>query len=883
MQSPALSLIAGLAGEQLTGGARRALHLSTFRIDPGFIASETDPGARLTIGEDITRDLSLAWSMNLINGGDQIWAAQYAMPWRLTTQTTRQQDNSYRFELRHDLRFGNVGIVWPGSRRPGAEEVNTHAGVRGSTRFEIGEVRFIGEENFPEDVLLRRLNTAPGNRYDFSRIQRGLDRLHEFYIRENHLEADIRMRRETQDNTVDLEISITSGPIVRFHFEGFPVSSRTRREVERAWMYGVFDAGRVEDAVTVLRRVMIRYGYLEAKISAEIENFAEDGKQAGNAVRHVNFHITPGVRYSGVTLRFPGAVEIDGERLWEAIRRADLEIDVYADPGRVADYIQRYYREHGYLDARAAETRLNLDPETRTGEAVIDIREGPLFIIGDLEFTGNTAFNFTRLWVSIPTSSGSYYSPESLLNSLRAIENLYHRRGYNDVSVTFRVVQDTPMALAHLTFEITERRQSFIEDIEIDGYRRTSLQFVTRQLDFKPGDVLDFEKINESRRRLYATGVYSTVDFQTEEIAEGNTDSARRNMRVHLRLRENAQYRLQYGLFYDTDRGPGGIVEAQNMNVMGRASNLGFRIRYDSDLREGRIYYRQPFIRSLHLKMDAGAFALREERPSYSARRIGFSLTQERALPRAYRLDYGYRYDHVRWEPENVVLNPTIFQANVPVARLTTTLTRDTRDSILDATKGEFAAHTVEFGPTWLGSEIGFARYSGQYFRYVPLDKFLGLPTSDPEGNPIPARLVYAGAMRLVLTSSFGSRELISPERFFAGGGTTMRGFAQDMLGPTEIREDGKLYPKGGEGMFIFNNEIRFPIRGFLHGVGFLDIGNIYPRLRDFDFSLRKTAGVGIRLKTALLPPLRFDYGFLLDRRPGERGGAFFFSIGQAF
>jgi hypothetical protein len=28
---------------------------------------------------------------------------------------------------------------------------------------------------------------------------------------------------------------------------------------------------------------------------------------------------------------------------------------------------------------------------------------------------------------------------------------------------------------------------------------------------------------------------------------------------------------------------------------------------------------------------------------------------------------------------------------------------------------------------------------------------------------------------------------------------------------------------------------------------------------------------------------LRFDYGFKLERRPGEKVGAFFFSIGQAF
>ena len=112
-----------------------------------------------------------------------------------------------------------------------------------------------------------------------------------------------------------------------------------------------------------------------------------------------------------------------------------------------------------------------------------------------------------------------------------------------------------------------------------------------------------------------------------------------------------------------------------------------------------------------------------------------------------------------------------------------------------------------------------------------------------------------------------------------------MRGFQQDLLGPTETVFDGTnnvVRPRGGEALFLFNNEIRFPIIGILHGVGFLDIGNVYPKISDFNFNLRKSAGAGLRIKIKFIP-LRFDYGFKLDRRPGESASAFFFSIGQAF
>ena len=154
----------------------------------------------------------------------------------------------------------------------------------------------------------------------------------------------------------------------------------------------------------------------------------------------------------------------------------------------------------------------------------------------------------------------------------------------------------------------------------------------------------------------------------------------------------------------------------------------------------------------------------------------------------------------------------------------------------------------------------------------------------------MPTNLVYAGALRLGLTSPFGNDEIIRPERFFAGGGTTMRGFQQDLMGPLETKpatsdpEDTRTVSRatGGEALFLFNNELRFPIVGILQGVGFLDIGNVYRKISDVSFDLRKSAGVGLRLKIKYIP-LRFDYGFKLDRKPGESRGAFFFSIGQAF
>lgn len=107
-----------------------------------------------------------------------------------------------------------------------------------------------------------------------------------------------------------------------------------------------------------------------------------------------------------------------------------------------------------------------------------------------------------------------------------------------------------------------------------------------------------------------------------------------------------------------------------------------------------------------------------------------------------------------------------------------------------------------------------------------------------------------------------------------------MRGFKKDELGPRDPLTDLAL---GGEAVFVLNQELRFPIFKKFSGVVFLDLGNVYPKISDFGlFDIRKTAGFGFRLHTPFIL-VRLDWGFKLDRRPGETRSQIFFSIGQAF
>ena len=237
--------------------------------------------------------------------------------------------------------------------------------------------------------------------------------------------------------------------------------------------------------------------------------------------------------------------------------------------------------------------------------------------------------------------------------------------------------------------------------------------------------------------------------------------------------------------------------------------------------------------------------------------RQGLTLEQ-RITPRDdLTLAYSYSFDRNQAVAAGIVADPSVY-----IARFNTSLVADRRDDLFNATRGWFHSSTFEWGDPALGSDRRFLKYVGQqnYFR------------------PLRLGLVLASSVRLGIAAGFG-QELILSERFFAGGGTTVRGYPQDGLGPV----DGSGHPAGGRAVVVLNQEARFPLWRMLRGVGFVDAGNVFASAVDFSFGrLRAAAGLGFRVDTPV-GLFRADYGLPLSSARPDTVGQWFVSLGQAF
>ncbi len=862
----ALSYLTGRVGSKFGRGLERATGISEVRIEPVLIANETDPTARLTVGQNVTDQMKLVYSTNLADSDDQIWVAEYDVTRRFQMRGVRErEDDSYRVDFRHDLRFGGD----PAPRR----EIRRRPTIASLTVFT--------DAAFDEARLRSLFKLKEGDAYEYFAARSGLERIEKLYMESGHLQSRARLERQVDNDKANLTLRVTSGPVVELRFEGATPPSKIQQRVRTAWHHGVFDRQRGNDSVRAVREWLMLDNYLQPRVEYEL---TESGQQ-----RQVVFHIQPGPRYDNVLLVFEGASGIGPDHLNKIIAQRHLERQLFTDPAEVTSLLQRYYHEEGYLSAEIDSPRYEF--QAKTARVVVPVREGSRFHVRQLTVSGNTVYRTDEIVAKLPIAAGGPFVSAGAEHSLERIRDLYWDKGYNDMRSEYALVLDRPAARVDVAFAIVEGRQNVVASIDVAGNRRTSEQLIRGQVELTPSQPLDLAVLARSRRNLYSTGAYSIADItrvdvdNEKTVASGGAQDSQSSqaetqkaVNLNVSVREVQPFQLRYGLSYDTEGGLGGILDFSVHNVLRRARLFGAQGRYDSEIHEARIYVSQPSLRSWPRKTTASVYFRQDLNPPteqtdpFDISRQGASIQQEAQFRKIYVWSYGYRYELATTLEPSLGVGVT---ETVRVTPLSSTLTRETRDEVLDASKGTFLSQAFAYSPGWLGSDRPYLKYYGQYFHYFPLRREKTKPFTNEIIRP---RLVFATGARIGLANGIGG-DVPTSERFYAGGSTTMRGFEQNAVGPVGVNN----VPAGGNGVFILNNELRMPVARIIDGVVFLDVGNVYPTIKDFSFTdLRESAGVGLRLRTPWVL-LRTDYGFVLDPRPGERRSRFYFSIGQAF
>ena len=193
----------------------------------------------------------------------------------------------------------------------------------------------------------------------------------------------------------------------------------------------------------------------------------------------------------------------------------------------------------------------------------------------------------------------------------------------------------------------------------------------------------------------------------------------------------------------------------------------------------------------------------------------------------------------------------------------TPSISWDSRDNALNPSRGFYHFLSLDAAGGPLGAENKFYKTIGEANWYYPL-------VSD---------LVLSLRGRVGYADGYGGKDLPLLERFFTGTqAVSIRGYRLRDVGPKDINGD----PIGGNSLVLFSSQLRLPVTSGLSLVGFVDTGNLYDKGEFDPTRLRTGVGGGIRFVTPI-GPLALDWGFKLQRKPGERPSEIHFNIGSLF
>jgi outer membrane protein insertion porin family len=724
----------------------------------------------------------------------------------------------------------------------------------------------------------------------------------------------------SEDGSVFLFLNLELGPLVRLVFEGDPLPADEVDRLVPVRTEASADEDLLEDSQSAIESYLHARGYRDAMASYTRE------ERAGELV--VTFRVARGPRYLVRSVAVTGNLVLPTQQLLSSIRLKEGEAFVRSTLAMGVGAIENTYRVSGFTRPQVKATENVVAPgdprdPDRLVNVTVTIVEGPRTEVRSVTFQGNTAITDADLRKRISTAPGRVYSIADVLSDRDAIVQAYRDRGFESVVVTPRPTFDENDTRGDVRFTIVEGPQIIVDHIIIAGNRRISTETIEREIVLRPGEPYGEAARVQSRANLNRLELFRRI--QIEALA--HSGETRRDVLVQVEESPSTTVDLSGGVeggYFVRPTGEGGIAEDRfeatprgsiqvtRRNLWGKNRTITLFTRVSLRTRDTQpaetspssvqpiqssygfheyralTSYREPRLFRSSAEILLTGIVEQAFRPSFNFARkvvqaqLGNRLSDLYTVTGAYSFQRTRLFDIRASEDEEPWLIDRLFP-QVRLSKFSGTVFRDSRDpnEALDPSHGTQVIATADLAARAIGSEVGFVKTYLQGFLYRQL--------------PLRRRIVVALGARVGLAHGF-DREingvtvngLPANERFFAGGDTSVRGFALDRLG-NERTISTTGFPTGGNSVVVLNGELRANLFGGFQGIGFVDAGNVFPLASDLDLTdLRPAAGIGLAFRSQRIGLARVDLGFNLNPQefvPGapERRWVVHFLLGQPF
>jgi len=752
-----------------------------------------------------------------------------------------------------------------------------------------------------------------GKTYKRTTLNKATRRLESHLQKQGYLAAQVKLsgaQFHADNNRADIQFNAAPGSKTKVQIEGAHLWPWTKKALLPVYQGVGVDPETVQEGEQALGSYYQKKGYFDIKVSSETSG--------NDQLRTVIYRVAKGKKHSVTDVHIAGEQQLKADDLTPHIA---VQKKHFLSHGQFSDQLVRasiknlkgVYQSQGFSNVQVTSNVINHDGDI---EVTFHVTEGPRDVVSSLAIQGANTFPQSQFAPKgLKLAEGQPYSQAHVQSDRAGIMANYFRAGYLTASFRETAAQVSKNDPHHINviYHIYEGPRVFTGDVLTLGRNYTRQRLIDRDVNIlNPDQPLTETNLLTAGSNLYDhTGVFdwAEVDPKRQITTQTSEDVL---VKVHEAKRNDFTYGVGFELINRGGSIPSGTAAVPNLPPVGLPSNFktsqntfygprgsfqytrnNFRGKGESlsftafagrlDQRLG-VFYINPNFRWSSWKSTFSFTGERnEQNPIFSSQQEVGTWQMQRFIDHDKKSLFFVRYSFSKTDLTRIEIPDLVpvEDRNVRLSGFGANLTRDSRDNVLDAHKGVLNSLELDLNSTKLGSSVDFAKLTTQAAIYR--QKFHDI--------------VWAGSIRIGLAQPFADSRVPLSERFFTGGGDSLRGFPLDGAGPqrnifvcspdeTAPNCPQINVPRGGNEQLIINLESRIPlpIKKGLSIVPFYDGGNVFPNIGFHDFTslYSNNVGIGLRYSTPV-GPIRVDLGHNLNPVPGVKSTQYFISIGQAF
>lgn len=710
-----------------------------------------------------------------------------------------------------------------------------------------------------------------------------LSNLRGVYQKKDRLEGTITLTKSTYDAPTDrLNYTFTAnqGPEVKIAIEGVKVSKPRLKLLIPIFEEGTIDNDLLNEGSHNIREFLQQQGYFDAKVDYKVLG-------EGTNAERVIYTADKGVKHKVLDVTFAGNKYFSDDLLRERLRVQ--KADAYLRSGRYSQAlvqndvasIEGIYRANGFNQTKVTPTVSDVDDKGGKALKVADVSvrytvvEGPQQTFGTVTVDGVDDQRQAAVHAMLNAQTGQPFSLITLSGDRDVVQSYLLSQGFEQSKVTIQqVVDKADPTKTDVTLAVVEGPHVLIDTVLKSGEHHVRESVVDPQIEVHAKDPLNQTALLDTQRNLYNLALFNQVTAVTQ-----NPNGQLPEKNVLLQLTEAKRWDVTYGFGFEAQTGTPsrgtiseasrillGIPASQNtqqngragvsprvsldvsrINLRGTQESLTLHTTYGLLERIAQLTFNNPnLFGNPNLTASAtGGYSNVQNITTFAASTLQGDVRLTQRIPKTDTLIYDFQYRRVSVDPNSLQVSANLIpllSQPVRVGGPGVTWYHDRRaPSQLDATKGSYTTVTTFFASSKFGSQTDFNRFDGSFSSYYTFGK---------------RKYVFARNTRIGVEQNYGANPNVGdqtsstnpclggllktnasctavplPERLYAGGATSHRGFSINGAGPRDLQTG---YPVGGTAVFLNQLELRLPapvlpvVGSSVNFVLFHDMGNVF-------------------------------------------------------